>query len=469
MQKNTVHVWNISLLVGAVALICRLISMWYFPEPHQFDGYQRWAGRDHLYVQVWLPATQLWVWLIAKLGGTLLVLRLFFSLLASVTIVLATRVGLELFSFAREESEDNPSTTDISLSYLPLAFVPFACLGPYIVWSTVPYQESTFLFFWFLGLLLYRKYPRWSDLCIGALALVRYEGWPLVVVHSLLGVWLRKDNRVLLSLWGIVLWLAIRYFGLLEPYMASPDSFSDWKDLHMNLRFWKIRHLLFNLWGMFDSAAADWWIFFSVFALGYWRKNREHFDATQTSVVWMTIFAFLGQMAALLGWVLSLGVAFSRMVVLPTLLLSPFSAMGILILFRKIQDKYQKQLTRRVMSGVFGLLLFAFTAWSLRDARLDLTNMNKQNQDEREIAQIMEQCSGDIWGMYPRQHPGPRSRHDGCEVIQGITMLRAGEDFNCLQWGWGGPSPTLVATWNDKEKQYDISRIAGTKQGDCPY
>jgi hypothetical protein len=183
----------------------------------------------------------------------------------------------------------------------------------------------------------------------------------------------------------------------------------------------------------------------------------------------MTIFAFFGQMAALLGWVLSLGVAFSRMVVLPTLLLSPFSAMGILILFRKIQDKYQKQLTRRVMSGVFGLLLFAFTAWSLRDARLDLTAMNKHNQGEREIAQIMEQCSDDIWGMYPRQHQGPRSRHDGCEVIQGITMLRAGEDFNCLQWGWGGPSPTLVATWNDKEKQYDISRIAGTKQGDCPY
>ena len=57
------------------------------PDAYQFDAYQRWAGRDHLYIQVWLPATQTLVWLVGKLGGTPFVLAcLYFPMLGALTI-----------------------------------------------------------------------------------------------------------------------------------------------------------------------------------------------------------------------------------------------------------------------------------------------------------------------------------------------------------------------------------------------
>ena len=66
-------------VVFVVAFALRLIAIILWPDAFQFDAYQRWAGRDHLFVQVWLPATQSIVWLAAKCGVDAYGLRFVFA------------------------------------------------------------------------------------------------------------------------------------------------------------------------------------------------------------------------------------------------------------------------------------------------------------------------------------------------------------------------------------------------------
>ena len=58
------------IIIALIALLVRVLLIVWMPDAYQFDAYQRWAGRDYLYIQVWLPATQSLVWLVGKLGGT---------------------------------------------------------------------------------------------------------------------------------------------------------------------------------------------------------------------------------------------------------------------------------------------------------------------------------------------------------------------------------------------------------------
>ena len=146
----------------------------WMPDAYQFDAYQRWAGREHLYIQVWLPATQTLVWIVGKLGGTPLILRLVFSMLGALTIGMIVRLAWSMRESFEEVNNDIEQTD--SQDWLCLS-LPFVVFGPYVVWSSVPYQESTLLFFLIAGLLFHRTKPEWGDICIGALALVRYEGW----------------------------------------------------------------------------------------------------------------------------------------------------------------------------------------------------------------------------------------------------------------------------------------------------
>ena len=108
--------------------------------------------------------------------------------------------------------------------------------------------------------------------------------------------------------------------------------------------------------------------------------------------------------------------------------------------------------------------LIAISGWTG-----DITSFNKHNRWEIALVKEIKQCDGDVWSIYPRIHNGPRSRHDGCEVVQGLTNLVAGEDFSCVPWGWGGPMATIVADWNDDENNYDVERVSGTSSPSCPY
>ena len=442
--------WTIWMIVFAFLVRIFVIGIW--PDGHQFDAYQRWAGREHLYVQVWLPVTQSLVWMVGKLGGTPLILRVVFSLLGACTIGMAMYLSHQLSTvlFVEQGAESGEEKSRfISPKIWWVASIPIAIFGPYVVWSSVPYQESTLLFFLFAGLIVFYRNPRLSDILIGTLALVRYEGWPLIAVY-----WLFRRNlsSLVLSSWGILLWLSIRYFGWLEPFMASPDSFSDWKQLEENLNIRNTRFLLWKLWVMFDSSAASWYLLATLPMLFRWRQwDGRH---------WMLFFAFWGQMVALSGWLFSLGVAFSRMIVLPLLLVAPFSIAGFVWGWQRWDG------WKRVLYIVFMLIGCGLT---LRDMVVDLKSFNRQNRWERSLVKDIERCTGDVWSIYPRIHTGPRSRHDGCEVVQGLTNLRAGIEFNCVPWGWGGPDATLIVNWDDVNEGYEVDRISGISGEDCPY
>ena len=83
------RVWINTVWIVLVALLIRLAIIAWMPDAYQFDAYQRWAGREHLYIQVWLPATQVLVWLVGKLGGTAWVLRVVCAILGAITIGMA--------------------------------------------------------------------------------------------------------------------------------------------------------------------------------------------------------------------------------------------------------------------------------------------------------------------------------------------------------------------------------------------
>ena len=80
--------------------------------------------------------------------------------------------------------------------------VPIAAFGPFAVWSSTLYQEGTFLFLCLgavaLTTILSPKRLWLADLMAGAMALTRYEGWPVLFLYIL---W-RRDRKALLALGG---------------------------------------------------------------------------------------------------------------------------------------------------------------------------------------------------------------------------------------------------------------------------
>ena len=91
--------FKMPIIIAFIALLVRVALIFWMPDAYRFDAYQRWVGRDHFYIQVWLPATQTLVWLVGKFGGTPVVLRLVFSVLGAFTIGMMVQLAV---SYARE-------------------------------------------------------------------------------------------------------------------------------------------------------------------------------------------------------------------------------------------------------------------------------------------------------------------------------------------------------------------------------
>ena len=104
-----------------LALLMRLALIVLAPWNFSFDGYQRWAGREHLLIQDWLPATQSILWVVDGLGGEIVAARIALSLVAS----LACAAGVLL-------------VRGMSGQAAAWCFVPFAVFAPFLGWSTVP-------------------------------------------------------------------------------------------------------------------------------------------------------------------------------------------------------------------------------------------------------------------------------------------------------------------------------------------
>jgi len=422
--------WKLLALVFGIALVARLIVIAFYPDPWQFDAYQRWAARDHLWVQVWLPATQVVVWTVAKLGGSIFALRLVMATLAAATVTMGAALAHRL------------GGRDSVWLYIPMAL-----FGPYLLWSVVPYQESTLLLALFGGLLLQDKRPVLGALVMGTLAFCRYEGWPLLVVFIVV----QRRWSSLWCLWGVGLYFLLDGLGLNEPYAASPDSFEDWEGLENKLTWRNTKRLFEGGWYEASNAGLPWVFLGALFALRSFPRWRVE--------TWVLVLAFLGQAAATIGWMFSLGLTFSRMAVLPGMVIAVVAAAAV--------GRRWNPMRRDVRLALVGTSL-AIAAWSVARTVPDVNRMFRTMRREVEVVRVIESCPEDSWAMRPRKHPGPRRRHDACEVVQGLTNLRAGQDFDCETWNWGGTEPTMRVEWDRQRKVYVYERVSGEPQGDCP-
>jgi len=428
--ESTRTPWKMLAVVFGIALVARLVVIQLYPDPWQFDAYQRWAARDHLWVQVWLPATQVVVWTVAKLGGGILALRLVMATLAASTVAMGAALAYRIGGRGSG-----------------LLYAPMAIFGPYLMWSVVPYQESTLLFALFAALLLQDKRPVLGALMMGALAFCRYEGWPLLLVYIVV----QRRWSALWCLWGVALYFVLDALGLNEPYAASPDSFEDWEGLENKLTWRNTKRLFSGGWYEGANAGLPWIFLGALYAFRTFPKWRRE--------TWVLVFAFLGQAAATIGWMYSLGLTFSRMAVLPGMVIAVVAAGSV--------GRRWDGLHRNVRLVVVGASL-AIATWSVVYTVPDVDRMFRTMKREVEVVRVIESCPGDVWAMRPRRHPGPRRRHDACEVVQGLTNLRAGQDFDCETWKWGGPEPTVRVEWDKQQKVYVYERVAGEASGQCP-
>jgi hypothetical protein len=382
------------------------------PSNYSFDGFQRWAGRSHLLVQDWLPLTQSILVGNEALGGDLSSARLGLALVAALGMamaaVLVRRLGGSLAGWC---------------------FVPLSLFGPALCWTVVPYQEGTYLALFMSGLALSlaaREDPEKkglrlaADLVIGATALCRTEGWLLVVLYM---VWWR-DKTSLRSLWGVLLWLGWKWGIGLEPYRPSPVSYADWEGL--GERFdWVLlteslvkhgRHWVSSggwiLWP--GGLAGAWWLF----------KHSEAGGARRwgVSLVWVALVAQLGSTVL---WMVGLETATVRMTLLPGIMLAVLSAVALGAVLPRLP-----RLARAL--GVFSLcslgLYFAADGW------IAAHHASRMVRWERVVVLRMEQCPDCYFQIEPRVDLGTRARHDGCEIIQGISNWHHPEDFHCQSW-----------------------------------
>jgi hypothetical protein len=398
---NTPTVWLPAAVAMAVAFVWRVALIHMHPTAYAFDGYQRWAGRDHILVQDWLPVTQALIWLTAQLGGDIYVGRLVMAFVAASAAGAGTWLAQSL---AAERVGPREATT------AGWAFVIAALFGPWSSWGTVFYQESTFLLVLFGGLALaVGRRPLLADLVIGLLGLVRYEGFPVVLMYI---VWRRRPGA-LVSLWGMAAWLILRAAGV-EGYHASPVSFADWEGLSER----------FTLGGWFDdvymfayrvsnSAGGVWVVAAAIYA---WLDRRSPLALLIAAIC-------ASQIGITMVWVAGLEVSTSRMVVIPVVIAAVLGSALAPLVVR----------VRRLMY-LLPVGLAVLLAIGLEDAQRRMRVENSRVRYERAALRLMAECPGCVWWVLPRSGLGTRARHDGCEIIQGISDLREGEDFHCAAW-----------------------------------
>lgn len=378
----------------------RLWLLYLFPWNYSFDAYQRWGGKEHLLVQGWLPAAQAVLWLVDKAGGTIFWAFVALSVVASLAHAAGTRVAEWLGG--REAA---------------WAFVLLGSVGPFIAWSRVPYQEGTFLFFLF-GALAAASYGRWllADLLIGAVGLVRYEGWAFLPFYV---AW-RRTPAALLCGWGPAAWL-FAYFGLgLRGYAASPVDFDDWEGLgeRFNVLDW-----LYDVSVLGEQVMSTGVL--PILGLGVWgavilARSRRHDAALVLSFI-------AAQIGITLVWIAGLETSIHRMQAIPGMLFGLLAAVAVADLWRDVADT-------RVRRGL-ELLLFYQGASQIdeaaREARMSLSLVTAERSLIREIRQYPDV----VWWVEPRAGLGTRERHDACEALQGLqTDFQHGERFWCEAW-----------------------------------
>jgi len=411
------------LLLGAflAALVVRLWLIWSYPENFSMDGYQRWAGRDHLLVQDWLPGTQAVVYSVTKLGGGILETRVALAAVAALAVVAGALVARELGGLIAG-----------------WIFVPLSMFGPFLTWTVVPYQEGAYLLtiLGAIALVLRGKRLNWApahrawllaDLLAGAAALVRYEGWIFVGLYLL---W-RRDKRAIRAAWGAAFWLGLKLTGA-QGYAASPVDFADWDGLTERFSSTTLTQSLRKL----GRHATDTWlpalaVLGAAGAALLWRRKAGG--------LWMVLLLLGLQVTATLGWMIGLETATYRMQAVPGVLLGLLAAGGAGLALAG-RGRWAPALAALVAIG----LAAHFVPQGFDNAR----RSTRSAKWERKLVVKMARCEGCRWAVKPRRRIGTRKRHDGCEIVQGLGELRAGLDFWCTSWPGTQPfAPTHTARW----------------------
>ncbi len=385
-----------AIVAFLMAFVARAAMVVAIPFNFSFDGFQRWAGRDHLLVQAWLPLTQSVITGVSALGGDVQETRLALAFVAAC----ATGAGALLAG-------------TLGGRVAAWAWLVPASYGPFLVWGTAMYQEGTFLLVLFSALALaLTGRERLADVVIGLLALVRYEGWPVVLLYV---AW-RRDPRSLAALWGMGLWMGLKAALDLRGYAASPVDFDDWEGLRARTTLWSWLEDAVRLFKVGWGSGA---IAYSVAAgIGLWAAWRRR------GVVLVALIG-LGQIAAVSGWLAGLEVATHRMLVVPAEIAGVLGAVAAGVLWPRFP------LLVRVGLGIYGAIMLGVAHW---DGWQTLKSEAWRTVPERALHAKIKARPDCEWRVTPRMELGTRSRHDGCEVLQGQGLPRHGDGFWCTAW-----------------------------------
>ena len=393
--------------VFCIELAVRLVLLQTYPENYSMDAYQRWGAREHILVQGWLPATQTLLWLTASLGGGIVAMRVVMSIVGALAVTAGAWVARYVAGHAA--------------GWL---FVPIGLFGPFLTWSVVPYQESMFLLFLFGGLALalhaqtmslppHHRIWTWADLIAGALPLVRYEGWPVTVLYI---IW-RRNPRAFIALWGALLWVGIKWIGI-ESNASSPIDYADWEGLDTRFSTTVLSTSLSKLWiQMVDTKG----IVLLVLGLGGW---FHLWRAKRPWTLWLGL-VLAGQLVALVGWLVGLETATYRMQAVPGVLLGLFVASSSGLLWAKYGNRTRVALT---VSGIALAVLFTVQGFD------NSKRSTRAVRWETRLVETMSNCPECRYLIQPRTGIGTRDRHDGCEIIQGLSMALHGGQFWCQAW-----------------------------------
>ncbi|MCK6502187.1 hypothetical protein L6R53_02075 [Myxococcota bacterium] len=410
-----------AFLLAAAARVAVVLAT---PTPYAFDAFQRWAGRHHLLVRDWQPGAQLLIALVAALGGDHQVARLALSLVAALGVAAGAVAARRMAGPAGDPAAQ-------AAGWL---FVPVGVFGPWLCWSAALYQEGTYLALVLGGLALALRARagegRWwpADLLVGLAALTRTEGLPLVALYL---SW-RRDPRALVAAVGPLAWIALR--ALAGPgYAPSPVDYADWEGLtdRLSATAWLADLGLLGRQA-FDSGGL---LLLALGLVGGALALRRGAPAAR-----LVLLFLLAQAAAVAGWLAGLETAIVRMQVVPAALLGLLAAAGLGPLLRSPP--------RRAAAALLAALLAAL---GLQDG-LGLARRAAAAfaPEARLLAELPAPAAGGPVLVSPRTGLGTRDRHDGCEVLLGLSELREGRDLVCQGWPAStGPAPVLRATWAD--------------------
>ena len=381
-----------------VSLAARLLIVAWVPTLYAFDAFQRWAGREHLLVRSWFPATQAVIVGTVALGGGQIAARVALSAIAALGVAAGAVVVRRLGGGAA-------------------AWIAIGLFAPWLTWSATLYQEGTWLALVLGALALALPAARegetpgprallLADLLAGAAALSRTEGWVFVPLWIL---W-RREPRALRAAWGMALWGALALAGLTEGARPSPVNYADWHGLFERFTWGGWTEDARRLLWMSAQSGGLWVILLGM--IGLWRARRQRGA--------MLILAIgLAQLAVVAGWLAGLEGAISRMEVIPVAVFG----LGFPLIWRALP-------ARLLWAGavVIGGL------W-IRLAVVDAHNAAEAFHPEMRLAVQIAHCEGCRVALYPREGLGTRDRHDACEILQGLSDLVEGEDFWCSEWG----------------------------------